>query len=192
MNICRLPSAFSARRLISAIRSFDPGGGRLLQNFCHSCSDARSAKDEDGITNGPFVTETIRPSKMEISQGVAPTSRRKLVVRYRPRRTRPSSSLTRCCSVSIISCPVLDPPAARAALPFGSHVQRNEAGVNRPGLKPGAYQCHVGRAGDQEADGQRELDTLAGGLEARSHGRKHPAILAVESRGFFFRAFTAR
>jgi hypothetical protein len=36
------------------------------------------------------------------------------------------------------------------------------------------------------------LDTLAGGLEARSHGRKHPAILAVESRGFFFREFTAR
>jgi hypothetical protein len=36
------------------------------------------------------------------------------------------------------------------------------------------------------------LDTLAGGLEARSHGRKHPAILTVEARGFFFRKFTAR
>jgi hypothetical protein len=36
------------------------------------------------------------------------------------------------------------------------------------------------------------LDTLAGGLEARSHDRKHPAILAVESRGFFFPAFTTR
>ncbi len=81
MKTCRLPSAFSARRLISAIRSFEPGGGRLLQNFCHSCSDARSAKDEDGITNGPCVTDTMRPSKIEISQGVAPTSSRKLVVR---------------------------------------------------------------------------------------------------------------
>ena len=62
----------------------------------------------------------------------------------------------------------------------------------RANSEPGVDQRHVGRAGDQQADGQRELDTLAGGLEARSHGRKHPAILAVESRGFFFRAFTAR
>jgi hypothetical protein len=36
------------------------------------------------------------------------------------------------------------------------------------------------------------LDTLTGGLEARSHGRKHPAILAVESRGLFFPGFTTR
>src|SRR5258705_10899894 len=62
----------------------------------------------------------------------------------------------------------------------------------RANSEPGVDQRHVGRAGDQQADAQRELDTLAGGLEARSHGRKHPAILAVESRGFFFRAFTAR
>ena len=58
--------------------------------------------------------------------------------------------------------------------------------------EPGVDQRHVGRASDQQADGQRELDTLAGGLEARSHGRKHPAILAVESRGFFFPGFTTR
>src|SRR5690349_12491221 len=81
MKICRLPSAFNTRRLISASRSLEPGGGRRLQNFCHSCSDARSANDEDGITNGPCVTDMIRPSYIEISQGVAPTSRRKLVVR---------------------------------------------------------------------------------------------------------------
>jgi hypothetical protein len=60
------------------------------------------------------------------------------------------------------------------------------------GSKPGAYQRHVGRAGDQQCDGERQLDTLAGGLEDRSHGRKHPAILAGESRGFFFAGFTPR
>src|SRR4051812_50153844 len=62
----------------------------------------------------------------------------------------------------------------------------------RAELEPSVDQRHVGRASGQQADGQRELDTLAGGLEARSHGRKHPAILAVESRGFFFPGFTAR
>src|SRR5882724_2814864 len=59
-------------------------------------------------------------------------------------------------------------------------------------LQPGAYQRHVGRAGGQQRDSERELDTLAGGLEDRSHGRKHPAILAGESRGFFFVGFTCR
>ena len=58
--------------------------------------------------------------------------------------------------------------------------------------KPGAYQSHVGRAGDQQDDGERQLDTLAGALEDRSHGRKHPAILVGESRGFFFAGFTPR
>jgi hypothetical protein len=58
--------------------------------------------------------------------------------------------------------------------------------------QPGAYQRHVGRAGNQQYDGERQLDTLAGGLEDRSHGRKHPAILAGESRGFFFAGFTPR
>ena len=70
MKICRLPSAFSTRRLISAIRSLEPGGGRLIQNFCHSSSGARSAKDDDGITNGPGVTDATLPSKIEISQAV--------------------------------------------------------------------------------------------------------------------------
>ena len=60
------------------------------------------------------------------------------------------------------------------------------------GLQPGAYQRHVGRAGGQQGYSERELDTLAGGLEDRSHGRKHPAILAWESRGFFFAGFTYR
>jgi hypothetical protein len=36
------------------------------------------------------------------------------------------------------------------------------------------------------------LDTLAGGLEDRSHGREHPAILGRESRGFFFPGFISR
>ena len=61
-----------------------------------------------------------------------------------------------------------------------------------PNSEPGIDERHVGRAGDQQADGQRELNTLTGGLEARSHGRKHPAILAVESRGLFFPGFTTR
>ena len=61
MKTCRSPSAFSTRRLISAIRSLAPGGGRWLQNFFHSSSGARSAKADDGITNGPDVTDTMRP-----------------------------------------------------------------------------------------------------------------------------------
>ena len=91
----------STRRLIRAIRSFDPGGGRLVQNFAHSSSLARSAKEDDGITKGPDVTDTMRPSKIAISQAVRPTSKRKVVVRYRPRLTSASSSLTRCFSASI-------------------------------------------------------------------------------------------
>ena len=64
-----------------AIRSLAPGGGRGLQNFFHSSSGARNAKDEDGITNGPGVTEAILPSKIETSHAVCPTSRRNVVVR---------------------------------------------------------------------------------------------------------------
>ena len=63
------------------------------QNFCHSSSGARSAKDDDGITNGPGVTDTTLPSKIEISQAVVPTSSRKVVVRNRPRRTSASSAI---------------------------------------------------------------------------------------------------
>ena len=64
--------------------------------------EVRSANDDDGITNGPDVTDTIRPSKIEISHAVEPISSRKVVVRYRPRRTSVSSPLTRSWSVSII------------------------------------------------------------------------------------------
>src|SRR6266550_1198678 len=102
MNIPRSPSAFRTRRLIKAIRSFEPGGGRLLQNFSHSCSGARSANEDDGITNGPDVTDITLPSKIEISQPVWPTSKRKVVVRNRPRLTSASSPLTRALSASII------------------------------------------------------------------------------------------
>jgi len=102
MKTPRLPSALRTRRLISASRSCEPGGGRLLQNFPHSSSSASSANDHDGMTNGPGVTEAIRPSKIAISQAASPTSNRKVVVRNRPRLTSASSSLTRCLSTSII------------------------------------------------------------------------------------------
>jgi hypothetical protein len=60
------------------------------------------------------------------------------------------------------------------------------------GLEPGAYQRDVRHAGSQQTDGHLEVNILAEGMKARSHGREHPAILANESRGFFFREFTAR
>ena len=54
-------------------------------------------------------------------------------------------------------------------------------------LQPGPYQRDVGRARRQQGCHERELDTLpSGGLEDRSHGTEHPAILVGESRGFFF------
>jgi hypothetical protein len=36
------------------------------------------------------------------------------------------------------------------------------------------------------------LRAFAEGMKACSHGREHPAILAVESRDFFFPRFTPR
>jgi hypothetical protein len=36
------------------------------------------------------------------------------------------------------------------------------------------------------------LDPLGEGMKGASHGREHPAILAGESQGFFFRGFTSR
>src|ERR1700721_1459340 len=84
MKICRLPSTRRTCRLISAIRSCEPGGGRQLQNFSHSASAARSATDDDGMTKGPDVTETIRPSKIAISQTAWPPSQRNVVVRKPP------------------------------------------------------------------------------------------------------------
>src|ERR1700733_11173325 len=133
MNICRLPSALRTRRLISAIKSLEPGGGRLLQNFSHSASGARSANDHDGITNGPWVTEATRPSKIEISHAVWPTSSRNVVDRNRPRLTSASSALTRALSASIISaspCKSGKPPSW-AAFAACSHDGRNRSGVNR-------------------------------------------------------------
>src|ERR1700738_285420 len=169
MKIWRLPSAFSTRRLISAIRSFEPGGGRGLQNFSHSSSGARSAKDDDGITNGPGVAETIRPSKMEISQAVAPTSSRKVVDRNRPRLTSASSPLTRSLSVSIIPSPpgIIGQAARRSLVSFALHDGGMGRGVNR--LEPGAYQGQIGRAGREQRDGQRDMHARAGGLKGRSH-----------------------
>src|ERR1700722_15267545 len=111
MNICRLPSARRTRRLISAIKSLEPGGGCLLQNFSHSASGARSANDDDGITNGPWVTEATRPSKIEISHAVWPTSSRNVIDRNRPRLTSASSALTRALSASIIPARPLAHPS---------------------------------------------------------------------------------
>jgi hypothetical protein len=36
------------------------------------------------------------------------------------------------------------------------------------------------------------LDPLGEGMKGASHERKHPAILAEESQGFFFWGFTSR
>jgi hypothetical protein len=36
------------------------------------------------------------------------------------------------------------------------------------------------------------LDPFTEGMKGGSHGREHPAILAEESQGFFFRGFTSR
>src|ERR1700704_5014073 len=116
MKIRRLPSALRTRRLISAIRSLEPGGGRLLQNFCHSSSGARSAKDEDGITNGPEVIDATLPSKIEISHARGPASRRNVVVRYLPRRTSASSALTSTLSASIMPASLFFLTAAPCAL----------------------------------------------------------------------------
>jgi hypothetical protein len=57
-------------------------------------------------------------------------------------------------------------------------------------LKPGPDQREVGQAGQQQCDRKGQLEALAGGMECRFHGAKHPAILGRESRGFFFSEFT--
>ena len=59
-------------------------------------------------------------------------------------------------------------------------------------LQKGAYQRDIGRAGEQQRHGQRELQpgAGAGGIQGGSHGSQLPAILHVESRGFFFGRFT--
>ena len=173
------------RRLIIAIRSLEPGGGRLTRTFATRPPAARSAKTDDGITNGPRATDATLPSKIEISQAVVPTSSRKVVVRNRPRRTSASSSLTRAFSVSIISAASPTFAASRhataASPPIASYVQGIGRAVNR--LQPGAYQHQVGRAGRQQCDGQRDMHAFAGGLQGHSHGpqnirRFYPGSLA--------------
>ncbi|BBB99115.1 hypothetical protein BE61_45560 [Bradyrhizobium elkanii USDA 61] len=68
-----------------------------------------------------------------------------------------------------------------------------EPGDLEPGyLEPGPDQRHVGGAGREQRNRKRELHAFVGGLVDRSHGPKHPAILAGESRGFFFPGFTTR
>src|SRR5215475_1350599 len=160
MKTLRSPSVFSTRRRTIAIRSFEPGGGRSRKNFSHSAAGARSAKDQDAITKGPRVTEAMRPSTIAINQAASPTSSRNVVVKYRPRRTSAASALTRSFSVSITDSP------PRSFRPRGAgrrcrHDQGNERGVNQPASKPGADQHHVGEAGRDQADGQRQVDAFA-------------------------------
>ena len=129
----------------------------------------------------------MRPSKIEISQER---------VRLLPEgkwwsetgRAGPALviALTRCFSVSIISVPSLIVPGASRHARLLLGMMGRMAGRQYAGLEPGAYQRDVGRAGDQQRDGERQMDTLAGGLEDRSHGRKHPAILAEEVSGILF------
>jgi hypothetical protein len=59
-------------------------------------------------------------------------------------------------------------------------------------LEKSPYQRDIGRAGHQERDGERQLNPLGEGMKGASHEREHPAILAGESQGFFFREFTSR
>jgi hypothetical protein len=62
----------------------------------------------------------------------------------------------------------------------------------KQGLEKRPYQRDIGRAGHQQRDGERQLDPLGEGMKGASHERKHPAILAEESQGFFFWGFTSR
>src|SRR3984893_12532116 len=59
-------------------------------------------------------------------------------------------------------------------------------------LQPGAYQHDVGRAGDQERNGERQSYPLAKGMQRRSHACDFPAILPAESRGVVFSGFRTR
>lgn len=59
-------------------------------------------------------------------------------------------------------------------------------------LEPRINQRKIGRAGQQQCNRKGQLRALAEGMEACFHGGKHPAILAGESRGFFFAPFTSR
>ena len=187
MKICRSPSAFSTRRLISAIRSFEPGGGRLLQNFAHSSSAARSANDEDGITNGPRVTDGD-PALEDRDQ---PGGRADF--QQEGRGEKPAAPDQRCVGIDPLfqrldhaGLPVLDPAQRRMRQPvLPAMMGGMGARVNR--LEPGADQHQIGRAGAQQRHRQRDRQVLAGGLEDRSHhGRKHRAILARESRRNIF------
>jgi hypothetical protein len=85
---------------------------------------------------------------------------------------------------------------------FEHDLRANAFGVCREGkpvrtfpdhaLEPDIDQHEIGRAGEQQCDRKGQLRALAEGMEARFHGGKHPAILAGESRGFFFAPFTSR
>jgi hypothetical protein len=74
----------------------------------------------------------------------------------------------------------------RAAFPVKIREEVGKESEKRPN------QRDVRRAGREQPDRQGELRALAKGMEQVSHGREHPAILAPESRGFFFPKFTSR
>ena len=70
------------------------------------------------------------------------------------------------------------------------HDGGNGGAVNR--LQKNQDQRHIRRAGDEKPDGKCQLGALTEGLKTGSHGQNLPAILAQESRCFFFRGFTPR
>src|SRR5438034_10224745 len=75
----------------------------------------------------------------------------------------------------------------------GTHPSRRRPRAAFPdyALEKSPDQRDIGRTGHQQPNGERQQDTLGKGMEGGSHGRKHPAILAGESRGFFFPQFTS-
>jgi hypothetical protein len=61
-----------------------------------------------------------------------------------------------------------------------------------PPSKPRIHQRQIRRARRHQGDGEHDMRAFAGSSKGRSHGRKHRAILARESRGFFFGRFRTR
>ena len=69
------PSFFIAKR------SWYPGAGRGCQKRCHASAEARSAKLQERIRNGPRSTAARRPSTTWTRNSTSPASSRKVVVR---------------------------------------------------------------------------------------------------------------
>ena len=120
------------------------------------------------MTKGPGVTDTTRPSKIEISQAAEPISRRKVVVRNRPRRTSASSLLTRAISASIIT---LYPSCDWAEPPFRRGLCRPEGIMGGTGAR--SIVCSVG-ACNTVAKPLRDFANRAFAVEAGLADREPP------------------